>query len=117
MQEPKIEGLNWLIDRDRYGESHLFESLRSANTEEVLGSLLNHDFDDWADVQNTTHCSPAFLASLQHVVREEGAKLRAKIAAEGGFNLLGEAARKGETTYVEMLLMMGVNVDCENEFG
>jgi hypothetical protein len=117
MQEPKIVGLNWLIDRDRYGESHLFESLRSANTEEVLGSLLDHDFDDWADVQTTTHCSPAFLASLQRVVREEGAKLRAKIAAEGGFNLLFEAASKGETNYVEMLLMMGVNVDCENEFG
>lgn len=112
-QEPNIEVLNWLVDC----RPEVFESLRSAGPQEVFEKLEANDFDDWADVQTTTHCSPAFLASLQRVVREEGAKLRAKIATEGGFNLLGEAARKGDTNYVKMLLTTSVDVNCENRFG
>jgi hypothetical protein len=89
--EPSIDVLNYLFDCS----PQAFTSLRSVGTEEVFESLEAHDFVDWADVQNTTHCTLKFLSSLQRVVREEEGKLRDKMELQpkDGFSMVGEYAR------------------------
>jgi hypothetical protein len=89
--EPNIEVLNWLVDC----RPEVFESLRSAGPQEVFEKLEANDFDDWADVQTTTHCSPRFLSLLQQVVRKEEAELHAEMRRRpgDGFSMVGEYAR------------------------
>ena len=112
--EPNIQVLNWLVDH----RPKVFESLRSAGPQEVFEELEANDFDDWADVQTTTQCSLEFLSSLQQVVREEEARLQAEIEAhKDEFGLLGGAAANGQLNYVKMLLELGVDVHCQNQFG
>ena len=114
LQEPNIEVLNWLVDC----RPEVFESLRSAGPQEVFEKLEANDFDDWADVQTTTQCSLEFLSSLQQVVREEEARLQAEIEAhKDEFGLLGGAAANGQLNYVKVLLELGVDVHCQNQFG